>query len=70
MTMAEWIAALDRQLQSNRRELLTGNGRVSKLQAIEKAEKEFEAYRAREMQQIDSDFDKAVKAIAKNEGNI
>ena len=70
MTMAEWIAALDRQLQSNRRELLTGNGRVSKLQAIEKAEKEFEAYRAREMQQLDSDFDKAVKAIAKNEGNI
>ena len=67
MTMAEWIAELDRQLQGNRRELLTHKGSVSKQQAIEKAEKEFETYRAREMQQLESDFDRSVKQLAKKE---
>lgn len=65
MTMAEWIAELDRQLLGNRRELLTHKGSVSKQQAIEKAEKEFETYRAREMKQLESDFDKAIKTIGK-----
>lgn len=66
MTMAEWIAELDRQLLGNRRELLTRKGGVSRRQAIEKAEKEFETYRAREMQQLESDFDKAVKELGNN----
>ncbi len=65
MTMAEWIAELDRQLLGNRRELLTQKGSVSKQQAIEKAEKEFETYRVREMKQLESDFDKAIKTIGK-----
>ena len=63
MTMAEWISELDRQLQGNRRELLTHKGDVSKQQAIEKAEKEFETYRAREMQQLQSDFDHTLKQL-------
>lgn len=63
MTMAQWIAELDRQLQGNRRELLTHKGHVSKQQAIEKAEKEFETYRVREMQQLESDFDRSVKQL-------
>ncbi len=63
MTMAEWIAELDRQLLGNRRELLTHKGSVSKQQAIEKAEKEFETYRAREMQQMESDFDRTLKQL-------
>ena len=65
MTMAEWIAELDRQLLGNRRELLTHKGSVSKQQAIEKAEKEFETYRAREMQQMESDFDRTLKELTK-----
>ena len=69
MTMVQWIAELDRQLQGNRRELLTHKGSVSRQQAIEKAEKEFETYRAREMQQLESDFDKAIKTIAKKGGS-
>ncbi|MDZ7925085.1 MAG: virulence RhuM family protein [Marinagarivorans sp.] len=63
MTMAQWILELDRQLQNNRRELLTDKGRISKQQAIEKAEQEFEAYRAREIQQLESDFDRSVKQL-------
>jgi len=33
---------------------------------IEKAEKEFAIYRAREMKQLESDFDRAIKALAKS----
>lgn len=66
MTMAQWIAELDRQLLGNRRELLTDKGKVSHKQAIAKAEEAFEAYRRREMQQLESDFDRAVKQLAKN----
>ena len=63
MTMQNWIDALDNQIVSNRRKLLEGKGRVSHKQAVEKAEKEFEIYRAREMRQLESDFDRAVKLL-------
>ena len=65
MTMKDWVEELDRQLLGNRRELLTGKGSVSHKQAVEKAEKEFEIYRAREMKQLESDFDRAVKELTK-----
>jgi len=63
MTMATWIEELDRNLLGNRRDVLTGKGRINKKQAVEKAEKEFEIYRMREMEQLVSDFDRAVKNI-------
>lgn len=63
MTMAQWIAELDRQLLSNRRELLTDKGKVSRQQAIAKAERAFEEFRRKEMQQLESDFDRAIKQI-------
>ncbi|HLR16582.1 MAG TPA: virulence RhuM family protein [Alcanivoracaceae bacterium] len=65
MTMAQWISELDRQLLSNRRELLTDRGKVARKQAIAKAERAFEEYRAKEMQQLESDFDRAVKQLNK-----
>ena len=65
MRMADWIAALDNQIIALRREVLKGTGRISNKQAIEKAEKEFEIYREREMRQLESDFDRAVKELAK-----
>ncbi|MDR1319949.1 MAG: virulence RhuM family protein [Gracilibacteraceae bacterium] len=67
MTMAEWITELDRQILGNYRELLTGKGRVPHKKAVEKAEKEFELYRAREMRQLESDFDRAVKELAQKD---
>lgn len=63
MTMRDWIEALDSQIVSHRRKLLEGKGRVSHKQAMEKAEKEFEVYRAREMRLLESDFDRAVKKL-------
>ena len=63
MTMADWIAALDDQILRLRKNILEGNGTVSNQEAIEKAEREFEIYREREMRQLESDFDKAVKRL-------
>ena len=63
MTMQDWVKELDRQLLGNRRALLANKGTISHRAAIEKAEKEFEAYRKREMEQLESDFDKAVKKL-------
>jgi hypothetical protein len=45
--------------------VLQGTGRISHKQAIKKAEKEFEIYREREMKQLESDFDRAVKELAR-----
>ena len=65
MTMENWVTERGRQLLGNRRELLSGKGTISHKQAIEKAEKEFDIYRAREMKQLESDFDKAIKELTK-----
>ena len=51
----------------NQRKLLEGSGCVSHQQAMDKAEKEFEIYRKREMEQLESDFDKEVKRLKKIE---
>ena len=63
MTMAEWVAALDDQILRLRKNILEGAGAVSHQEAIEKAEREFEIYREREMRMLESDFDKAVKRL-------
>ena len=64
MSMRDWKDFLDRQLSSLNRDFLVGSGSVSHTQAVKKAEKEFEVYRAREMKQLESDFDRAVKALS------
>lgn len=63
MTMEDWIAALDDQILRLRRKILEGAGTVSHQEAIEKAEREFEIYREREMRLLESDFDKVVKRL-------
>ena len=66
MTMNDWIEELDNQIIQNKRKLLEGNGKISHKEAIEKAEKEFELYREREMKQLESDFDKVIKMLNSN----
>lgn len=63
MTMADWVKALDDQILRLRKNILEGNGNISHTEAIEKAEREFEIYREREMRLLESDFDKAVKRL-------
>ena len=64
-TQNYWKDFLDKQLSMLNRDILTGSGSVSHKQAVQKAEKEFEIYRAREKKQLESDFDRAVKALVK-----
>lgn len=63
MTMQNWIETLDNQILSHKRKVLMGKGNFSHQQAIEKAEKEFEIYRQREMQLLESDFDREIKKL-------
>ena len=69
MRMADWIAALDNQILALQRKLLEGKGSVSHKVAIEKAEREFMIYRRREMERLESDFDKMVKQLPKRGKN-
>ena len=63
MKMLDWIEELDNQILLNRRKILEGNGKVSHKKAIEKAEKEFQIYRDREMKMLQSDFDLMIKEL-------
>lgn len=69
MTMNDWIEALDSQIISHKRKVLIGKGNISHKQAIEKAEKEFEIYCKREMELLESDFDKEIKKLKDNNSN-
>ena len=63
MTMKDWIEALDSQITAHKRKVLIGKGAVSHAQAIKKAEQEFEIYRQREMEMLESDFDREIKKL-------
>lgn len=64
MTMQEWIDELDRVLTNNRRPLLEGSGSISHQQAQEKAVHEYTIYRQREMNQLESDYDRAIRQLS------
>lgn len=65
MSMKNWIDALDNQIIALERSLLEGKGAISHQQAIKKAENEFQTYREREIKNLESDFDRSVKELAK-----
>ena len=67
MTMKDWIEVLDNQIIAHKRKVLIGKGNISHRQAIEKAEKEFEIYRKREMDLLESDFDREIKRLKNND---
>ncbi|MCL2098040.1 MAG: virulence RhuM family protein [Bacteroidales bacterium] len=69
MTMNDWKKFLDQQLKMLNKDILNDKGKISHKQAIEKAEKEFEIYRQREMKQLESDFDRAVKQLTPKSGD-
>ena len=65
MSMNDWIESLDNQIVLSKRKLLEGKGHISHEEAIRKAEQEFEIYRKREMELLESDFDRAIKQLPK-----
>jgi hypothetical protein len=63
MTMRQWIETLDNMLSMGNRPLLSNAGSVSHEHAVEKATREFEEYRQRELLQYESDFDRTIKEL-------
>ena len=69
MKMQDWVEELDNHIILNRRKILEGNGKISHEEAIEKAEKEFQIYREREMKELQSDFDMLMKSLPNKKEN-
>ena len=65
MKMAEWITKLDQFLTLSEKELLQNAGKVSSEEAAKKALDEFDKYRSERIKNHISDFDKAIKELAK-----
>lgn len=67
MTMEEWIFELDNHIKINRRKILEGKGNISHKEAMQKAEKEYDIYRQKEMKALKSDFDRFLQSLPKEE---
>jgi len=66
MTMRDWIAKLDEFLKASGRRLLDHAGKISHEQAVEKAAREYEKFRAIEAAKpspVEKDFEAAVKQL-------
>ena len=56
-------------MRVNDSKLLNNAGKISHKRAMEKARREFDAYRQDEMRRLESDFDKAVKEVRTDNSN-
>jgi hypothetical protein len=63
MYMKDWIEKLHGFLKLNDRNILENAGKISHQVAIEKAEKEYDKYHFKMNNEIESEFDKAIKKI-------
>ncbi len=67
MKMQDWITALDNQIVAHRRKILEGKGSISHEQAMQKAEKEYDLFRQKELANLKSDFDLFLRDVRKIE---
>lgn len=65
MTMEDWAKHLDGILTSTGENLLTGNGSVSHLQAMEKAQTEYRKYKAKTLSSVEQDYLDSIKQLEK-----
>jgi len=68
MTMKEWIEKLDEFLKLSEKKILNSFGRVTSLEAINKAITEYEKYRVERNKNFVSDFDREVKKLLEKTG--
>ena len=69
MTMVDWAEHLDRILVSTGEKLLEGNGTISHLQAMDKAETEYKKYKNRTISSVEREYLDAIKQIQKDTKN-
>ena len=63
MTMEDWAKNLDGILTSTGENLLTGNGTISHLQAMEKAQTEYKKYKAKTLSSVEKDYLESIKLL-------
>lgn len=63
MTMTDWSNHLDGILTTTGEKLLKGNGTVSHLQAMKKAEDEYKKYKARTISDVENDYLNSIEMI-------
>lgn len=63
MTMEDWAKHLDGILTSTGENLLVGNGTVSHLQAMEKAQTEYKKYKAKTLSSVEKDYLDSIKLL-------
>lgn len=63
MTMEDWAKHLHGILTSTGENLLTGNGAVSHLQAMEKAQIEYKKYKAKTLSSVEKDYLESIKLL-------
>jgi len=63
MKMQDWKNELDRELEHLNFSILADKGKISHSQAIEKADAEYDKYRKKELENYESDFDRAIKDL-------
>lgn len=65
MTMQNWKDELDRQLKNFNQDVLDGKGKISHERALNKADAEYDKYRKKELENYESDFDRAIIELTK-----
>ena len=63
MTMADWVAHVDRILQATGEDLLANSGSISREQMKQKVDKEYKSYQAKTLSQVEKDYLKEIKSI-------
>ena len=69
MTMEDWAEHLDRILVSTGERLLEGNGSISHIQAMTKAETEYKKYKQTTISSVEREYLDAIKQIQKDTKN-
>lgn len=63
MTMKDWTKHLDNILTMSGEKILFGNGSISHVQAIEKAEGEYKKYKVRTLSDVENDYLDTIRAL-------
>lgn len=65
MSMQDWVDQTNQFLENNRRNVLSGKGKVSHKEALKKAEQEYEVFRVKQDQEYVSEFDRELEKYLK-----
>lgn len=63
MTMKDWLIHVDNILRATGEDVLNGNGKISKEQAIQKVQMEYQKYQQKTLTQVEKDYLNEIKAI-------